>query len=238
MLCGRSPTEEDPANKMTQTLNTVVFIGSARNVTPPWGGDTRLGDRVVKHVVAALQERCTSLGPDEVKHEVTVFDPIEVFGPGGALEGDGHLTTPHFFLKEGTNPKMDEMKAKIKDAHCYVIVSPEYNHSVPPALSSMMGHFGGSNYGNKPSGIIMYSASPWGGARGAVALRPFLSELGCLPVSAMALYPQPGDIFDEEGKPKDAENRMLKQLPKVLNQLEWMAIALKKMMESAGPPPS
>ena len=30
------------------TLKTVVFLGSARNVVPPWGGCARLGDRVLK----------------------------------------------------------------------------------------------------------------------------------------------------------------------------------------------
>jgi len=226
------------ADTIKRTLKTVVFMGSARNVTPPWGGDSRLGDRVLKHVLAVLKSRQSTLGQDEVTHDVTVFDPIEVFGPGGALEGDGHLTTPHFFLKGGTNAKMDQMRDAIKDASCYVIVSCEYNHSIPPALSSMMGHFGGSNYSNKPSAIVTYSASPWGGARVSVALRPFLSELGCLPVSAMACFPEPGNIFDEEGVPKDPEHRMLKQLPKMLNQLEWLATAMAKMTESAGPPSS
>ena len=37
----------------------------------------------------------------QVNHEVTVYDPVEVFGAGGAMEGDGHLATPHFFVKAG-----------------------------------------------------------------------------------------------------------------------------------------
>jgi len=39
----------------------------------------------------------------------------------------------------------------------------------------MLGHFGGSNYAYKPSGIITYSSGPWGGARAAIAIRPLLS---------------------------------------------------------------
>jgi hypothetical protein len=46
-----------------------------------------------------------------------------------------------------------------------------------------MNYFGASIYGKKPSGIATYSAGPWGGSRCGVALRAFLSELGCLPVS-------------------------------------------------------
>jgi len=49
-----------------RTLSTVVFVGSARDVVPPWGGDSRLGDRVLKHVLAALSERKSTFGEEEV----------------------------------------------------------------------------------------------------------------------------------------------------------------------------
>ena len=44
------------------------------------------------------------------------------------------------------------------------------------------------------------------------------------------------DLFDEEGAPKDPEARMLKQLPAMVGELEWMALAMKKMRDSAGLP--
>ncbi|CAE7945145.1 OOP, partial [Symbiodinium sp. KB8] len=219
-------------------LKTVVFMGSARNVVPPWGGDARLGDRVLKHVLSVLKARDEAYGQDQVSHEVSVFDPVEVFGPGGACEGDGHLTTPHFFLKAGTNPKMDEMRDTIKAADGYVVVTAEYNHSLPPALTSLMGHFGGSNYKCKPSCIVTYSPGPWAGMRAAMAARPFLSELGCIPVSKLAAFPAPNELFDEEGAPKDPEARMLKQLPAMVGELEWMALAMKKMRDSDPSPDS
>ena len=130
---------------------------------------------------------------------------------------------------------MDAMAKKIKEADCYVVVCAEYNHSIPPALASMMGHFGGSNYACKPSAIIAYSAGPFAGARAAVALRPFLSELGCLPVSKMALLPSPNEYLEADGTVKDPENRMLKQIPGVVTQLEWMAIAMKNQLAKYGP---
>jgi NAD(P)H-dependent FMN reductase len=141
---------------------------------PPWGGASRLGDRVLAYVKAQLAARATAIGTDqiEVVHEVTCFDPLEVFGSGGDLaESGAHLTTPHFFLKAGTNPKMDGMAAVIKAADCYIVVSPEYNHGIPPALSALMGHFGGSNYMLKPSAIVTYSNGPWGGMRGLSLFR-------------------------------------------------------------------
>jgi NAD(P)H-dependent FMN reductase len=47
--------------------------------------------------------------------------------------------------------------AKIRDADAFIIVTAEYNHSVPPALSNLLDHFGSSAYSYKPSGIICYS---------------------------------------------------------------------------------
>merc|ERR1711924_537998 len=122
-------------------------------------------------------------------------------------------------------------------ADCYVVVTAEYNHSIPPALSSMLGHFGVSNYANKVSAIVTYSPSPWGGMRCAMALRPLLSELGCLPVSKLAAFPNAGELFNEDGTPTDPEHRMLKQLPAMLGQLEWAAIAFANM-RNAGIMPS
>ena len=45
-------------------LKTAVFMGSARNVVPPWGGDARLGDRVLKHVLSVLKARDEAYGQD------------------------------------------------------------------------------------------------------------------------------------------------------------------------------
>lgn len=134
-----------------------------------------------------------------------------------ALSGisSGELTTPTFFLKD-LPPEVAALKKTILEADGYIIVSPEYNHSIPPALSSLMGHFGGSCYACKPSAIVTYSPGPWGGMRGAMAIQIMCHELGCLPVSKLCGLPGVGDLLDENGVPKDPEHRMLKQLPAML----------------------
>ena len=161
-----------------------------------------------------------------------------MFAPGGALAVSGaELKHPHFMHAKGqAPPEMDEMADKIRSADCYLVVTPEYNHSIPPALSSLLGHFGGSCYAFKPSGIVTYSPGPYGGARAAMALRPFLSELGCLPVSKLACYPYPADLFEENGTAKDPNHRMLKQLPDLLGQLEWFAVACSNQRTATGIP--
>ena len=75
-------------------------MGSARNVIPPWGGDARLGDRVLKYVSNTLQARQHPLGNLTVQHDFTIVDPLVVFGEIGALSeiSSGVMTAPTFFL--------------------------------------------------------------------------------------------------------------------------------------------
>lgn len=46
--------------------------------------------------------------------------------------------------------------------------------------------------------------------------------------------PSVADILNEDGTPKDPQNRMLKQLPGMLDQLEWMAVAMKRQRDETG----
>lgn len=224
-----------PVSATTRILKTVVFMGSARNVIPPWGGDARLGDRVLKYVSHTLTSRQQPLGNLTVKHTFSIVDPIEVFGENGALAeiSAGELTNPTFFMKQ-LPPKAQALKDLISDADCYLIVSPEYNHVAPPALLSLMGHFGGSCYKAKPSAILTYSAGPWGGTRASLSIIAMAHELGCLPVSKMAALPAVSELLTVDGIPFDPSHRMLKQLPEMLNQLEWLAVAMKNQRDLTG----
>jgi len=218
------------------TLKTVVFLGSARNVVPPWGGDARLGDRVLAWVKSSLASRKAKLGETNITHQIRVVDPIEAFDPDGALShSGGELRAPTFMTDPSElPPAARELQEAIRGADCYLIVSPEYNHSIPPALSSVMGHFGGSNYKCKPSGIVTYSPGPFAGMRAAMAIQIMCHELGCLPVSKLCGLPTVSAFLEVDGTPKDPEERMLNQLPELLTQLEWMAVAMKNQREKFG----
>ena len=57
----------------TRTLKTAVFLGSARNVSPPWGGDARLGTRVIEYVKKTLASRASPLGKSDVGGAATTL---------------------------------------------------------------------------------------------------------------------------------------------------------------------
>ncbi len=46
-------------------------------------------------------------------------------------------------------------------------------------------------------------------------------------MSKLCGLPSVSELLASDGTPKDADHRMLKQLPDLLTQLEWMAVAMK-----------
>jgi NAD(P)H-dependent FMN reductase len=102
---------------------------------------------------------------------------------------------------------------------------------------NLMNHFGSSTFGFKPSGIVSYSAGQWGGTRAAHALRPFLSELGCLPVSAMVHIPKVIEVLSENGDLLEvgSEEQWSGYVDRMISQLEWWGNAAKEHKEHHDP---
>ena len=193
-------------------LKLLVFLGSVRDSTPP--RPARLGCRVAR----ACRDRLATEG-----HEVELIDPLDL-DLGGAFK-------PHFAYAQGKAPAaLDDLAGQISAADGFVMVSPEYNHSMSPALAHLLNHFGSSLYAYKPSAIATYSAGQWGGARAAVNMRTFLSELGCLPVSAMIHVPKAQEVFDEDGgyAPGVDGERWDGYLGRTFAQLIWWAEAARR----------
>jgi hypothetical protein len=146
-------------------MKFLVFLGSARDSTPP--RPARLGHRVSLMCCRYLSA---------CHHDVDLVDPLDLDTSG--------IFKPHFAYAQGCAPQaLDDLAEAIVHADGFVMVSPEYNHAMSPALAHLLNHFGASRFAWKPSAIVTYSAGQWGGARAAMGMRGFLSELGCLPVS-------------------------------------------------------
>ncbi|ADT70592.1 FMN reductase [Pseudoalteromonas tetraodonis GFC] len=164
------------------------------------------------------------------EHEIEVIDPLDYdFDP---------VFKPHFAYSQAEVPKqLDDLAAKIKASDGFVMVSPEYNHSMSPALANLLNHFGSSLFGYKPSAIVTYSAGQWGGVRAAVGMRSFLSELGCLPVSAMIHVPKAQDVFIESGDANNAAEQTSwdSYFSRTFNQLIWWAEGASKQREALDP---
>ncbi len=150
----------------------------------------------------------------------------------------GLIFKPHFAYAQGKAPaQLQDLADKIAAADGYVMVSSEYNHSMSPALAHLLNHFGSSLFSYKPSAIVTYSAGQWGGARAAVVMRSFLSELGCLPVSAMIHIPKAHEVLAEDGsflEPVDSE-KWTSYFARTFTQLTWWASAAKNQRHEIDP---
>ncbi|MBU2881430.1 NAD(P)H-dependent oxidoreductase [Psychrosphaera sp. B3R10] len=192
-------------------MKFLVFLGTVRDSTPP--KPARLGVRVTEAIIACLKSRYE-------EHEIELVDAL-----------DYPLDTvfkPHFAYPKSKAPtELNDLAAKIEGADGYIMVSPEYNHSMSPALANLLNHFGSSLFSYKPSAIVTYSAGQWGGMRAAIGMRAYLSELGCLPVSAMIHVPKAQKVFDDNGIVHDGEdqNSWFNYFERTLNQLVWWSQA-------------
>lgn len=150
-------------------------------------------------------------------HTAHLVDPIEFPLP--------LLDKMHKEYAAGEAPhRMQELSDLFKSADGFLIVSGEYNHSIPPALKNTLDHFQ-SEYFFKPSGIVTYSAGSFGGVRAAVHLRAICGELGMPSISSMFPIPAVQNAFEEDGTAIDTA--YIKRADRFLTEFEWYVSAFK-----------
>ncbi len=175
-------------------MNIAIVFGSVRT--------ERVGFRVVHYLTAELKKR---------NHDVSIIDPIEYNLP--------MLDKMFKDYKQGEAPeKMQKLAEILEKADGFIMVSAEYNHSVPPALKNLLDHFQ-REYFFKPCGICTYSVGAFGGITAASHLRVILSELGMVTVSASFPVPTVTKAMDENGKL--LEEKYDKFAIKFLSEFEW-----------------
>lgn len=186
------------------SLNIVVIYGSVRS--------QRKGIKAARFIV----KQCEGRG-----HDVSLIDPLKYPLP--------LLDKMYKEYKPDKAPEvLQQLAGIIVPADAYVVVSGEYNHTVPPALANLMDYFL-EEYFWKPSAIVCYSAGPFGGVRAAMTLRAMLAELGTSSIPSLLPIPKVQSAFDDDGKPVD--ETYLQRAAKFLDELEWYAYAMKTARE-------
>lgn len=202
-------------------MKFLVFLGTTRDSTPP--KPARLGLRVAKACLACLRTQYSG-------HDIELIDALDY-----PLEP---VFKPHFAYAKSKAPlALNRLAEKIAAADGFIMISPEYNHFMSPALSNLLNHFGSSLFSYKPSAIVTYSAGQWGGMRAAVGMRTFLSELGCLSVSAMIHVPKAQAVFTEDGdvQPNEEQASWFNYFGRTFTQLDWWAQATKAHRSDVDP---
>ena len=141
----------------------------------------------------------------------------------------------HFYKDKSEAPEvLKKTNQVLVEADAFVVVSAEYNHSMPPALTNMMDHFPIASYKYRPSGIVCYSMGSFGGVRAAMQCRMLLGELGTPSVGPLFAIPQINKALSESGEPLN--DHMDSGAEKLIKELEWYGWALKEQRETVGLP--
>ncbi|WP_342149513.1 NAD(P)H-dependent oxidoreductase [Methylorubrum sp. SB2] len=189
-------------------LTIPVILGSVRS--------DRNGLRAARFLVREIEAR---------GHAAPLVDPAELDLP--------LLDRMYKEYPKGEAPAPLEHLADLyRRADAFIVVSAEYNHSIPPALSNTLDHFLEEYYW-RPSGICCYSAGQYGGVRAAMQLRAMLCELGTPSIPSLLPIPRIHKALSEAGEPTD--EWLTKATQKFLDELTWYAEALQAKRATGTP---
>jgi NAD(P)H-dependent FMN reductase len=191
-----------------------VLLGSVRS--------ERMGDRAAKWVTAELEKR---------GHEAAIVDAAELKLP--------LLDKMWKEIKKDTPTKYEKLHEKLAPlaklyarADGFCVVSAEYNHSVPPGLTNLIDYFL-DEYFFRPSAIVCYSSTPFGGVRAAIQLRTLLAEAGMPTIPSLQPIPSIGSSLSKDGVALTQE--LAEKSGKFFDEFEWYMRALKAEREKGIP---
>jgi len=124
-----------------------------------------------------------------------------------------------------TNADVELLTYRIAQADAVVVITPEYNHSIPGPLKSAIDIIPKSSWEAKPVGFVSYGGLS-GGLRAVEQLRLVFAEIHATTVRDTVSFHGTSASFDDQGQPVHADlvNQAAHQL---LGRLGWWAWALK-----------
>ena len=195
-----------------------VIIGSTR--------PTRAADRVAPWVI----DRASA----HPAFEVEVLDlrdwPLPMFAEHLGTIGD--FNDPTY-----SDPVVRRWNHKIKQADAYLVITPEYNHSVPGVLKNAIDSvFVSFAFRNKPIVAVGYSGGIAGGVRAIEHLAQIAIEAELVPLRTAVVIPQVATAFDDDGQPVNPVTDI--SLRVALDDLAWWSSALKQARAGGELPPA
>lgn len=191
-------------------------------------GSTR-PERAVGQVVSWVVDRARA----HQAFEVEVLDlrdwPLPFFAEGAGTIGN--FADPTY-----SDPIVKRWNAMIKDGEAFVVITPEYNHSVPGVLKNALDSvFVSWAFRNKPAAFVGYSGGAVGGARAVEHLAHIAIEAEMVPVRNTVLVGKLPEAFDGNGDPVDPALETALEI--ALDDLAWWAAALQRARAEGELPP-
>ncbi|WP_055702938.1 MULTISPECIES: NADPH-dependent FMN reductase [Streptomyces] len=187
-----------PGTGADAPLRVAVVVGSNR--------EGRFGPIVAEWLLSRVRER-----PDFV---VDVVDLAESDLPTALSFDPGHAVAA----------ELGKVTPKLAAADAFIVLTPEYNHSYPASLKSLI-DWHRPEWEAKPVAFVSYGGLS-GGLRAVEHLRPVFAELHTVTIRDTVSFHNAGTLFDDEGNHRDPAqaNAAAKTL---LDQLAWWGWALR-----------
>jgi NAD(P)H-dependent FMN reductase len=134
-----------------------------------------------------------------------------------------------------SDPLVRSWNRTIKAGDAFLVITPEYLHSVPGVLKNALDSvFVSYGMRNKPMGLVGYSAGPIGGARAVEHLAHIAIEAEAVPLRNTVLVSSVGQAF-VDGEPTAPGSDIALQI--TLDDLQWWGSALKAARDGGELPP-
>ena len=189
-------------------LNFAVIYGSVRS--------ERQGIKAARFIINQIETR---------GHKAVLIDPLDYSLPLIDMQFKDY--------PEGEAPEsMMQVADILRQADAFIIVSGEYNHTMPPALTNLIDHFN-KEFHWRAAGIVSYSSGSFGGVRATSHLRDFLSNVGMFILPYTLPIPKVQDAFDDQGETIDKNYD--RRGNRFLDEMEWYTRALLEARKAGIP---
>ena len=178
-------------------LRLVVIIGSTR--------EGRFGPTVAEWFVGEAKQHADM--------DVDVLDLADSALPD-RLTGFG----------QPAPPQVTAVAPRLAAADAFVVITPEYNHSYPAPLKTLVDWYG-REWQAKPVAFVSYGGMS-GGLRAVEHLRPVFAEVHATTVRDTVSFHGAWARFGEDARPLD-EAECSAAAKTLLDQLAWWAVALR-----------
>ncbi len=184
-----------------------IIVGSTR--------PTRAADRVIPWVMARASAHPA--------FDVELLDlrdwPLPIFGEHMGTIGD--FSDPTY-----SDPIVKQWNQKLKEADAYLVITPEYNHSIPGVLKNAIDNvFISFALRNKPIAAVGYSGGIAAATRAIEHLAQIAIEADMAPLRSSVLIPFVESAFEPNGSPINPATEVALQI--TLDDLAWWSSALQ-----------
>ena len=192
-------------------------------------GSTRPG-RAADLVAPWVIDRAKSHGGFDVE----VLDLREWVLPMFAetFETVGDFNNPTY-----SSPIVRSWNQRIAEADAFLVITPEYNHSIPAVLKNAIDSvFASFAFRNKPIAAVGYSGGIAGGVRAIEHLAQIAVEAEMMPLRTVTIFPQVVQAFTADQQPVDPLAEVSLRIS--LDDLKWWSETLEKARAIGQLPPA